>query len=129
MQRYPNITHIYIINTNTLLTNKNVNFEIYRIKSKNNFVLNNLSTWGWWSADWFNPAITGVVTEEWNELVFRYTGTGDASWNHQIGIEGIEFEYGATYKLTFDAKSDLAFLGFSSKLIILLLSSISNIPY
>jgi len=72
------------------------------------FVLNNLSTWGWWSADWFDPAITGTVTEEWNELVFRYSGAGDASWNHQIGVEGIEFEFGATYRLVFDAKSDLA---------------------
>ncbi len=72
------------------------------------FASDNLSTWSWWTADWFDPAITGAVTEEWNELVFRYSGTGDASWNHQIGVEGIVFEYGATYKLVFDAKSDLA---------------------
>ena len=67
----------------------------------------NLAGWSSWSRDW-DPVITSSIKEAWNELVFTYDGVGDARWNNQINYEGIEFEYGKTYRLVFDAKGDAA---------------------
>lgn len=70
-------------------------------------VSDNLLGWTSWSRDW-EPVITSSLAEEWNELVFRYDGVGDAGWNNQINYEGLEFEYGATYRISFRAKGDAA---------------------
>ena len=68
------------------------------------FTTYNLMGWTSWNAD----GLTAEMVEEWNELVYKYSGAGTASWNHQINFDGIEFEYGATYKLVFSAKGDVA---------------------
>ncbi len=71
------------------------------------FTVTNIDGWTSWSRDW-DPVITSSLAVEWNELVFRYDGVGDAPWNNQVNFDGIEFEFGATYKLSFDAKGDMA---------------------
>jgi hypothetical protein len=72
------------------------------------FEFDHLLGWSSWTADWFDPAITGALSEMDNMLLFTYSGAGTDSWNHQINFDNIAFEYGKTYKLTFDAKSDVA---------------------
>ena len=72
------------------------------------FGFTNLNGWSSWTADWLDPMITGSLSEAWNELVFTYDGAGTESWNHQINFDGITWEVGKTYKLSFDAKGDAA---------------------
>jgi len=71
------------------------------------FEASNLEGWSVWARDW-DPVVTATLSEMAGAAVVTYDGYGDAVWQVRLQQTGLTFVPGNTYRLTFDAKSDVA---------------------